>query len=119
MVDAPAEVEADDGVQADEADQSEAEAEVTKPEAKAPRKPDVDRGRGRPDAKRICNPQPTLDLKKRFVRQAGGTMEFKNRQWEIEVNGEKFSFPSRQLAGMTAGELCKAVGIEIAEAKAA
>lgn len=85
-------------------------------EAKAPSKPLADRGRGRPEAKRIMNPQPTLELKKKFVREAGGTMEFKGRQWTIVVKDRTFLFPSRQMAGMTAGELCAAVGIEIAKA---
>lgn len=93
--------------------QVETGAEVVEAKVAKPRKPLSEQGRGNPSAKKVINPQPTLELKKKLVRQAGGTMEYKNRQWEIEVNGESFVFPSRQLAGMTAGQLCAEVGVEI------
>jgi hypothetical protein len=70
-------------------------------------------GKGNPDAKKIINPQPTLDLKKRVIRHAGGKMEWQNRQWEITVKDEDFKFSSRDLAKMTVGDLAKKVGISL------
>ena len=94
-----------------------AEVEVTEVESKTkqakPRKALADQGRGKPTAKKVINPQPTLELKKKVVREAGGTMAYANRQWEIELKNESFVFPSRQLAAMTVGDLAKAVGIEL------
>jgi hypothetical protein len=70
-------------------------------------------GKGKPDAKKIINPQPTLDLKKRVIQHAGGKMAWANRQWEITVNDEEFKFSSRDLAKMTVGDLAKKVGISL------
>jgi hypothetical protein len=77
----------------------------------------ADRGRGRPDAKKICNPQPTLELKKSAVRAAGGSIGYARRQWFITVphdDGDKaFTFWSREFAALTVGALCNAIGIEL------
>ena len=73
-------------------------------------------GKGKPGAKKIINPQPTLELKKKVVRLAGGKMTWANRQWEIEVNGEEFEISSKALAEMTVGDLAKEVGIELPQA---
>lgn len=93
--------------------ETQVEGEASEAKVAKPRKALADQGRGNPLAKKVINPQPTLELKKKQIREAGGTMEFKNRQWEIEVNDETFAFPSRQLAGMTVGQLCAAVGVEL------
>lgn len=74
-------------------------------------------GKGKPTAKKIVNPQPTLELKKRVIHQAGGKMVWANRQWEIKVNDEDFVFSSRALAEMTVGDLAKEVGISLPKAQ--
>ena len=76
----------------------------------------ADRGRGKPKAEHTVNPQPTLDLKKRVVRGAGGRMDYlSGGRWEIGgPNGRTKIYQSRQLAALSVGELCKEVGIEVA-----
>jgi hypothetical protein len=75
----------------------------------------ADRGRGKPKAEHTVNPQPTLDLKKRVVRGAGGRMDYlSGGRWEIGgPNGRTKIYQSRQLAALSVGELCKEVGIEV------
>jgi hypothetical protein len=70
-------------------------------------------GKGKPDAKKIINPQPTLDLKKKVVRLAGGKMAWGNKQWEITVHNEEYKFSSKDIAGMTVGDLAKKIGISL------
>lgn len=74
-------------------------------------------GKGKPTAKKIVNPQPTLELKKRVVQHAGGKMVWGNRQWEITVNDQDFVFSSRALAEMTVGDLAKEIGITLPTAQ--
>ena len=70
--------------------------------------------KGHPSAKKVVNPQPTLEIKKLAVRQAKGSMVWANRVWVITVPGRNsVTIHSRELAKMTVGELCKAFGIEI------
>jgi len=87
----------------------EAKAKVAKvrKERKAPS------GRGNPAAKKVVNPQPTLELKKAAIRAAKGKMVWANRKWSITANGMSLDFASRELADMTLTQLCKAFGIPV------
>jgi hypothetical protein len=70
--------------------------------------------KGHPSAKKVVNPQPTLEIKKLAVKQAKGTMVWANRVWVITVPGrESQVVHSRELAKMTVGELCKMFGIAV------
>jgi hypothetical protein len=98
-------------VEADEA--SETNGEAVEAKVAKPRKPLSDQGRGKPDAKKVINPQPTLDLKKKHIQKLGGTMEYKNRQWEIEVNGTSDVLTSKEMARLTLGQLFDRLKIEL------
>ena len=97
-------------VESQEAATGSAPEVVVPPVAK---KPLADRGRGNPNAKKIVNPQPTLELKKKLVRDAGGSIAYANRQWTIELGDKSFIFFSREFAGHTVGTLATAVGLEV------
>lgn len=70
-------------------------------------------GKGHPGAKKVVNPQPTLELKKLAVRQAKGSMTWANRTWHIAVNGKEMQMSSRELASLSIGDLCKNLGIAV------
>lgn len=70
--------------------------------------------KGHPSAKKVVNPQPTLEIKKLAIRLAKGTMVWANRVWVITIPGrDAVTMHSRELAKMTVGELCKALHIEV------
>lgn len=70
--------------------------------------------KGHPSAKKVVNPQPTLEIKKLAIKQAKGTMAWTNRVWVISVPGREAQIvQSRELAKMTVGELCKMFGIAV------
>jgi len=72
-------------------------APLTKKEKRKPRE-----GRGQPEAKKIVNPQETLELKKEAVLSVGGQMLWLGRMWHIKTNkGVVRTIPSRHLAQMT------------------
>lgn len=71
------------------------------PAAKEVRARKATTGLGHPNAKKIVNPQNTLELKKTAVKEAGGKMVWTNRKWVI---GE-VSVESRVLAAMTIEEV--------------
>jgi hypothetical protein len=91
----------------------EPKAEVEAKPAKA-KKAKVDKviapnqAKGHPSAKKIVNPQPTLEVKKLVIRRAGGKMIWADRLWHISANGKDHAMASRELAAMTVGEVCKA-----------
>lgn len=57
-------------------------------------------GAGNPTAKKVVNPQPTLELKKAFMKSNGGKMVWSHRQWMVAANGHEQVFLSRQLAAL-------------------
>jgi hypothetical protein len=82
----------------------------SKPAAKiAAKKDGVSRkaptGLGKPNAKKVVNPQNTLELKKSAVRAAGGKMVWGNRTWTITCGKKDFIFASRELAALTTAQL--------------
>jgi hypothetical protein len=91
-------------------DEPKVEAKVAKP-----RKALADQGRGKPEAKKVINPQPTLDLKKKHIQALKGTMEYKNRQWEIEIPelGVEDNLTSKEMARLTLGQLFDRLGVEL------
>jgi hypothetical protein len=70
---------------------------------KAPRRPI---GLGYPHAKKLVNPQHTLELKKVAVAKAGGTMVWAKKAWAIKnAAGQEFLIASRDLAANTVDSL--------------
>lgn len=70
-------------------------------------------GIGKPNAKKVVNPQQTLDLKKALVERNGGKMVWANRVWVITVKGKSETMKSRDLAGLTLEALAKQFGLTV------
>lgn len=107
-------------------------AETSQPTASveaAPKKVRSNRpaGLGYPEAKKLVNPQHTLEAKKAAVAKLGGRMVWTNKNWSINVPAGEFSFPSRELAGLSVATLLdrvakaptKAAPVESTEAEMA
>lgn len=101
-------------------------APSTKPKAKAKKSKlpsgrvkgriTADSGKGKPGAKKIVNPQRTLELKKAFIAKNGGSMKWATgRVWHIDVGSTHVSMTSREMATITIGELCKMFNFKIGE----
>jgi len=58
-------------------------------------------GLGHPDAKKIVNPQNTLELKKAAVKEKGGSMRWESRRWVVTMGKKSYTVRSRDLAAMT------------------
>lgn len=58
-------------------------------------------GLGHPTAKKLINPQHTLEMKKTAAQKLGGTMVYQNKNWIIHVPAGEFKIPSRTLAGFS------------------
>jgi hypothetical protein len=58
-------------------------------------------GLGHPEARKLINPQHTLEMKKAAARKLGGTMVYQNKNWIIHVPSGEFKIPSRTLAGFS------------------
>jgi hypothetical protein len=70
-------------------------------------------GVGKPDAKKVINPQQTLDLKKAMVERNGGKMVWENRVWNISIKGKEGAvLKSREVAKHTLESLAKFLGID-------
>jgi hypothetical protein len=82
------------------ATQDSTQTEGAKPEAPVskPRRP---AGLGYPNAKKLINPQQTLELKKEAAKKLGGSMIYQNKNWIIKVPVGEFKIPSRVLAGLS------------------
>lgn len=83
-------------------DQSKAEAAATEPKKVRTNRP---AGLGHPNAKKLVNPQHTLELKKAAVAKLGGAMVWTNKNWSIKVPAGEFSLPSRELAALSVATL--------------
>jgi hypothetical protein len=66
-------------------------------------------GLGHPNAKKLVNPQHTLELKKTAIAKLGGSMVWTNKNWSIKVPAGEFSFPSRELAAFSVATLLQRV----------
>lgn len=63
-------------------------------------------GLGYPGAKKLVNPQHTLELKKTAVQKAGGLMVWAKQHWAIKnAAGQEFIVKSRELAAETVASL--------------
>lgn len=88
------------------------------PKAKQPKAPKERKPRrkasgiGKPNAKKVVNPQQTLDLKKALVERNGGKMVWANRVWVITVGKDQTVFKSRDLAALTLEDLANQLGIK-------
>jgi hypothetical protein len=71
-------------------------------------------GMGSPLAKKIINPQPTIDIKKWAIRENGGDLEYKNREWLVtHPTHANMVLTSMELAHLDLGAFCKLVGIPL------
>lgn len=84
---------------------------VKTPKEKKPRRKAS--GIGKPNAKKVVNPQQTLDLKKAMIERNKGKMIWANRIWTISANGKSEQFKSRDLAALTLEALAKMFGITV------
>lgn len=84
---------------------------VKTPKDKKPRRKAS--GAGKPNAKKVVNPQQTLDLKKAMIERNNGKMVWQNRMWSITVAGETTQMKSRDLAKHTLESLAKDLGLTV------
>lgn len=67
-------------------------------------------GLGYPAAKKLVNPQHTLELKKSAVAKAGGLMVWAKQHWAIKnAAGQDFLIASRELAAETVASLLQRI----------
>ncbi|GAC1501593.1 MAG: hypothetical protein NVS1B10_05890 [Candidatus Saccharimonadales bacterium] len=67
-------------------------------------------GLGHPNARKLVNPQHTLELKKSAAVKAGGRMVWANRCWVILFPGhDALVFASRQMAAMSLASFLEAI----------
>lgn len=69
-------------------------------------------GLGHPEAKKLINPQHTLEMKKAAAQKLGGTMVYQNRNWIIHVPKGEFKIPSRTLAGFSLASFIQEISKE-------
>jgi hypothetical protein len=66
-------------------------------------------GLGFPNAKKLVNPQHTLEAKKEAAKKLGGTMLWVNKNWKVNVPAGEFSFPSRGMAALSVATFLETV----------
>jgi hypothetical protein len=66
-------------------------------------------GLGHPDAKKLVNPQHTLELKKDAAKKLGGKMLWVNKHWVVNVPAGEFTFASRAMAALSVATFIEAV----------
>lgn len=92
------------------------------PPATNGRKPVGETGKGNPNARKIINPQPTINLKNWVVRSNGGIMKYSNRIWTMEFPGpdgttRTVECNSKTMAGMDLNAWAGFLGITVPTGK--
>lgn len=58
-------------------------------------------GLGYPNAKKLVNPQHTLEAKKEAAKKIGGSMVWQAKFWVVKVPKGEFNIPSREMAALS------------------